>query len=140
MQVSNNGKYEPDRRMVISTAWIFVTVNYLFVNVLKLLGGVVPTTAEEMELVQSAATPEMLLIAAIYLEMGMVMILLSRLLKYGINRWANIVIATLHALGALASLFVVTPPTFHVFFVVAEVSALLFIVWYAWTWVKSQNE
>ena len=131
MQVSKHGI---DRSMVISAAWIFVILNYLFANIFKLLGGVVPTTAEEVESVSSMATPEMLLFAAIYLEMGMVMIVLSRLLKYGINRWANIIIATLHALGAIASLSVVTPPIFYVFFVVVEVFVLLFIVWYAWSW------
>ena len=126
--------YGTDRRGIISTVWIFVTLNYLCVNILKLLGGVAPTAAEEVDRVNSLATPEMLLGAAIYLETAMVMILLSRLLPYGMNRWANIVIATLHALGALASLFVITPPAIHIFFVVVEVSALLFIVWYAWTW------
>lgn len=131
MRVSKHGT---DRRMVISATWIFVTLNYLFANIFKLLGGVVPTTAEEVESVSSMATPEMLLFAAIYLEMAIVMIVLSRLLKYGINRWANMIIATLHALGAIASLFVVTPPIFSVFFVVVEVFALLFIVWYAWSW------
>jgi len=70
--------------------------------------------------------------------MAMVMIVLSRFLKYGINRWVNIIVATLHALGAVASLFVAAP-AIHIFFVVVEVSALLFIVWYAWTWAEPQN-
>src|SRR6056297_28531 len=103
-----DSKHGVDRRSVISAAWIFVTLNYLFANIFKLPGGVVPTTAEEVESVSSMATPEMLLFAAIYLELAMVMIVLSRLLKYGLDRWANIIIATLHALGATASLSVVT--------------------------------
>jgi len=129
-------KHGTDRRMVISTTWIFVVLNYLFLNIFKLLGEVTPTTAEEVELVNSMATPEMFLVSAIYLEMAMVMILLSRVLKYGINRWANIIIAALHTLGTLASLFVVAPPIFSIFFMVVEVITLLFIVWYAWTWPK----
>lgn len=128
-----------DRRMLISTAWIFVTLNYLFLNIFKLLGEVTPTTAEEIELVNSMATPEMFLFSAIYLEMAMVMIIFSRLLKYGINRWANIIIATLHTLGTLASLFVVAPEPFSILFVSAEVFALLFIVWYAWSWAEPQR-
>lgn len=134
----HDSKHGTDRKMVISTVWIFYTLNTLYLNVLKILGGVTPTKAEEAELVNSLATPEMLLFAAIYLQMAMVMIVFSRLLKYGINRWANIIVATLHALGALASLFVAAP-TIHIFFVVSEVSALLFIVWYAWTWAEPQN-
>lgn len=125
-----------DRKMVLSTLWIFVVLNYLFANVLKLLGGVAPTTAEEVEIVNALSTPETLLFSAIYLEMAILMVLLSRLLKYGVNRWANIIIATLHALGALASLFVMAP-AIHIFFVAVEVTALLFIVWYAWSWKES---
>lgn len=130
-------KQGTDRRIVISTAWILVTLNYLFLNIFKLMAEVTPTTAEEVELVNSMATPEMFLASAIYLEMAMVMILLSRVLKYGINRWANIIIATLHTLGTLASFFVVAPPIFSIFFMVVEVITLLFIVWYAWSWKKS---
>lgn len=123
-----------DRKMILSTLWVFVTLNYLFVNVFKLLGEVAPTTAEEVELVSTLSTPEMFLFAAVYLELAMAMIVLSRLLKRSINRWANIIIAALHTLGAVASLSVVSPPAFYVFFVVVEVVALLFIVWYAWSW------
>lgn len=133
MQVSKHGT---GRRLVISMAWIFVALNYLFANIFKLLGEVTPTIAEEVELVNSMTTPEMFLASAIYLELAMVMIVLSQLLKQGTNRWANIIIATLHALGALASLFVVSPPIFYIFFVVVEVVALLFIVWHVWSWKK----
>jgi len=132
-------KKSTDRRIVISTAWILVTLNYLFLNIFKLMAEVAPATAEEVELVNTMATPEMFLVSAIYLEMAMVMILLSRVLKYGINRWANIIIAALHTLGTLASFFVVAPPIFSIFFMVVEVITLLFIVWYAWTWAKPQN-
>ncbi|HMB39185.1 MAG TPA: DUF6326 family protein [Wenzhouxiangellaceae bacterium] len=104
-----DSKHGIDRRLVISAAWILVTSNYLFANIFKLLGGFTAQTADEVELVNSMATPEMLLFAAIYLEMAMVMIIFSLLLKQAINRCANIVIASLHALGSLASLSVVAP-------------------------------
>lgn len=133
-----DSKHGTDRRMVISMAWIFVTLNYLFLNIFKLLGEVSPTTAEEVELVNSMATPEMFLFSAIYLEMGMVMIVLSRVLKYNINRWMNIIIAFLHTIGTLASLFVVAPPIYSIVFITVEVIALLFIIWYAWSWEKTQ--
>lgn len=126
-----------DRKMMLSTLWIFVTLNYLYADVLTLFADVGPTAPEEVELVSALSTPEMLLVAAIYLEMAMVMIVLSRLLKYGMNRWANIIIAPLHILGVLASLFVMTPPIFYPFFVAVEVVTLLFIVRYAWSWKDS---
>ncbi len=136
MQLNNQST---DRRMVISTSWIFVVLNYLYADVIILMVGHGPATPEEAELVGALSTPEMMLVAAIYLQMAIVMIVLSRVLKYGLNRWINLIVATVHALGAIASLFVVTNSNFYIFFVTAEVSALLFIVWYAWTWAEPQN-
>lgn len=123
-----------DRRTILSTLWIFVVLNYLYADVIILMVGHGPATAEEAELVNTLSSPEMMLVAAIYLEMAMAMIVFSRLLKYGINRWANIIIATLHALGVVASLFVVTNAYFYIFFVTFELVTLLFIVGYAWSW------
>ncbi len=123
-----------DRRMILSTLWIFVTLNYLYADVLILLGEVAPTAPEEVELVNALSTPEMLLVAAVYLEMAMIMVVLSRLLEHGINRWANMIIATLHIAGGLASLTVMTPPLLYIFFVGVEVITLLFIIRYAWSW------
>lgn len=134
-----DSKHGTDRRMVISIAWTFVVLNYLYADVLVLLSGHSASTPEEAELVKSLSSPEMMLVAAIYLQMAMVMAVLSRVLKYALNRWINLIISALHAIGATASLFVVTNASFYIFFVVFEVSALLFIAWYAWTWAKPQN-
>ena len=101
-----NSKVGTDRRVVISAVWIFVVLNYIYADVFILLGGHGPSTPEEAELVATLSTPEFFLIAAFYLQMAMAMIILSRLLKYQINRWANIIIASLHILGGTASLFV----------------------------------
>ena len=136
MHLSNCGT---DRRVVISSVWILVVLNYLYADVMVILGGHGAATPEEAELVASLSTPEMFLVAAIYLQLAMVMIVLSRVLPYGINRWANVIVAALHALGALASLLVVTNAIYYIFFVVVEVSALLFIIWHAWTWAKPQQ-
>jgi len=131
MQTSQKGA---DGAAVISSAWVFVVLNYLYADVIILMSGHGPSTAQEAELVAALSTPGMFLVAAIYLQTAMVMIILSRLLKYGVNRWLNIIVATLQASGAIASLLVVTNAGFYIFFVVCEVLALGFIVLYAWRW------
>lgn len=127
-------KQGTDRGMVISATWIFVVLNYIYADIFILMSGHGPATPEEAEVVSQLSTPEFFLFAAVYLQMAMAMIVLSRLLKYSINRWANIIVAALHALGILASLFVVTNAIFYIHFVIVEVVALLFIAWYAWSW------
>ncbi|MEQ9279533.1 MAG: DUF6326 family protein [Balneola sp.] len=126
-------------RVILSTLWIFYVLNILYADVLNLMSEAASTTSETEELINTLLSPEMLLSTAIFLELAMVMVILSRLLKYGMNRWANIIVASLHTLGLIASVFVGTPTIFYIFFVVVEVSTLLFIIWYAWSWKEHQN-
>jgi hypothetical protein len=136
-------KHGTDRKVILSTLWVFYILNIIYADILSLMhatfSGYDAPTAENAELVSTIVSPEMLLGVAIFLELGMVMVVLSRLLKHSVNRWANIVIAILHLLGLLASLFVGTPTIYYIFFVTVEVITLLFIVWYAWTWAEPQN-
>lgn len=133
----HDSQHGTDRRVVISTIWIFYLFNILYADVISLIGGFDPSAVENVELINTLISPVILLFAAIFLETAMVMIILSRVLKYSINRWTNIVIALLQCLGLVASLFVGPPTIYYIFFVVVEISALLFIVWYAWTWAES---
>jgi hypothetical protein len=119
--------------------WIFYLFNILYADVLSLMGWKAPS-ADGAELIETLVSPEMLLGAAILLETAIVMIVLSRVLRYNANRWINIAVALLHTVAVVASLLVGTPTIFYIFFVVVEVSALLFIAWYAWTWAEPQNE
>jgi hypothetical protein len=128
-----------NRKAVISVAWVFVVLNYLYADVLVLLSGHSAATPEEAELVEALSSPEMFLVAAIYIELAMLMAVLSLVLKYSLNRWINVILAALQAIGATASLFVVTNAAFYIFFVVMEVVALVFIVCFAWTWVAPQK-
>ncbi|PAJ72407.1 hypothetical protein CJF42_21470, partial [Pseudoalteromonas sp. NBT06-2] len=85
-----------DRKVILSTIWIFYLFNILYADVLNMMGTVTTNSANGVELIEALLSPEMLLGAAIFLETAMVMIILSRLLKYRINRWANIIIGVLY--------------------------------------------
>ena len=76
-------------------------------------------------------TEEFLLLAGILLEIPIAMVLLSRVLKYRVNRWANIITA------AATTAFVIAngvKDLDDIFFVSVIVVALSLIVWYAWQW------
>ncbi len=85
-------------------------------------------------------TEELFLLAAIGLEIPIAMVLLSRVLKYRVNRWANIIT------GAISIAFVIgngatTPELIapdRIFFGTLEVVAMLLIIWYAWKWRKQE--
>ncbi len=81
-------------------------------------------------------TQGILLAFAILIEIPIVMIFLSRILKYKMNRWANIVA------GVITILFVVgggSPFPYYVFFAFVEVVCMLAIIWTAWKWPNPES-
>ena len=59
-------KHATDRRMVISTIWIFIVLNYLYGDVLILMGEVNLTAPEEVALANTLLSPAMLLYIDIF--------------------------------------------------------------------------
>ncbi len=123
-----------DKRTLLSTLWIFVTVNYIFCDVFTLfhapdLNQFLTGYAGGMELTQG-----FLLTFAIIMEFAMVMIVLSRVLKYSLNRWFNIsggIVLSLIQAGTLLN----GDFTMHyLFFSLIEMSTTLYIGWLAWSW------
>ncbi len=129
------GKYET--RNVLSTLWIFVTVNYIYCDIFTLhyapiLKLLFTGTVGNMEFTQ-----EFLLAFAFIMELPILMIVLSKYLNYAPNRILNIIVAlimTLVQLGSLTQGF-----TLHyLFFSVIEISTTLFILYMAIKW-KSER-
>ena len=79
-------------------------------------------------------TAGFLLGTAIMFEIPFLMIVLSWVLKYRANRWANIIAATLFAVTQIYSLFLGVPSPMYIFYTTVEIAGLLLIVWYAWKW------
>lgn len=79
-------------------------------------------------------TQGFVVITALLMETAIVMVLLSRVLAYGANRWANIIVGAFHTAFVAWSLTGQTPALFYALFAVIEIPCTLFIVWYAWRW------
>ena len=122
-----------DMRARLSTLWIFVMFNYLYCDVLGLmdpesLKGFMNGNVGGIEITQG-----FLLSASILMEIPMAMVLLSRVLKYRANRWANIMAGILMTVVQFSTLFFGSSPTpFYLFFSVIEIACTSGIVWYAW--------
>jgi TRAP-type C4-dicarboxylate transport system permease small subunit len=83
-------------------------------------------------------TQEFLFGGAILMETAIVMVLLSRVLSYKANRWANIIAGALHTVVVFASIVGTPPAPYYLFHGVIEIACTAFIVWYAWKWVNPQ--
>ena len=123
----------------LSTLWIFATLNYLYCDVLglmdpNLLEGYLAGTVNGLEVSQA-----FLLAAGILVEIPMALVVVSRLAKYGLNRWANVIAGAIMTIVQIATLFAGTPTIYYVFFSVIEVATTGAIVWLAWRWAEDQR-
>ena len=115
----------------LSTFWIFVLFNITFRDIHEFLK---PGFIEEVMtgVVNGAQLTEgLFLLGGIMIEIPIAMVLLSRVLKYGVNRWANIVA------GATTIAFVIANGAADLddkFFAIIEVAALSLVIWQAWKW------
>ena len=130
-----------DRKVILSTLWIFAELNYLYADV---MGGKDPEAVKQLISGNVGAlqmTEGFLLGAAILMETSIVMVLLSRVLKYRANRWANIIAAIINTVAVSVSLFAtgITPTLYYLFFAAIEIPCTLFILWYAWKWTNPEG-
>jgi hypothetical protein len=120
-----------DKKVLLSTLWIFVMFNYLYCDVL--------TLTDPIKQVGPQLTQGFLLGASILMEIPIAMVILSRILKYGANRWANIIAGIIMAAVQILTLFIGIPTIYYVFFSAIEIACVLFIVWTAWKWKNPEN-
>ncbi len=128
-----------DRKVLLSTLWIFVMFNYLYCDVVGLMDPAFLNQYMTGQVGSMRITQGFLFGASILMEIPISMILLSRILKYRSNRWANIIAGTIMTIVQILSLFVGVPTMYYVFFSIIEISCTVFIVWYAWQWTESSG-
>lgn len=115
-------------REKISILWIVVMINMIFADVLSFM---LPGFLNDIITGNTplGITQEILLVFAVILEIPIIMIFLSRVLKDKANRWANIVASVITIIfviggGSLA--------LHYIFFATIEVIILVLIITYAW--------
>jgi hypothetical protein len=130
-----------DRKAVLSSLWIFLTANYIYCDVLSHMDSAVIKDLITGTIGSIQVTQVFLLTAAIMMEIPFAMIILSRVLNYKANRWANITAGAVMAAIQLATMGMGTPPTLHyLFYSIIEIACSLFIIWYAWKWRKQEAQ
>ena len=124
-----------DMKAKLSAAWIFVLLNVIFRDIHELFR---PGLLEEMmtgTVNGVQMTEETLLLAGIMLEIPIAMVILSRVLNYRVNRWANIIAGAM----AIPLLLASRPGDLDdMFFATIEVVSLALIIRYAWKWREQE--
>ena len=128
-----------NKKVLFSTLWIFVTVNYIFCDVFTLFHSESLKQLMTGEMGGMEINQEFLLAFSFLMELPMVMIVLSRILPYKSNRLANIIVALIMTLVQAATLFTDDNTLHYIFFSIIEVGTTSFILYSAWNWVESKN-
>ncbi|MEZ4726920.1 MAG: DUF6326 family protein [Caldilineaceae bacterium] len=131
--MNTNGTFTKtiDTKVLLSTLWIVVMLNMLKADILSLY---IPGAAEEVvktAAATGASIPQLMLGGAVMMEIAIGMIILARVLPYGVNRWANIMASLITIVFVIGG--GVTYPH-YVFIATVEVICLLLIIWKAWQW------
>ena len=134
MNPNNQTVQTKDRKVILSTLWIFAMLNYLYADVFTLFFN---PAAQNGPLVMPQGA---VLVFAILMETAIAMVLLSRFLKYGANRWINIIAGVFHTAFVAWSMTGETPAPFYVFFASIEMVCTFFIAWYAWQWRSLESQ
>jgi hypothetical protein len=127
-----------ERKAILSTLWIFVTLNYLYCDVIGLMNHDLLRQYLTGSVNGIQMTQGFLLGAGILIEIPMALVLLSRVLGYRANRWTNVAAGSVMTVVQCLTLVLTPPAGYYIFFSIIEIACTAFIVWYAWTWPRPE--
>lgn len=125
-------------KMKLSALWIAMMLLYIYADILSLFR---PGQIEEMIeglMGPFPVTQVSLLVASILMIIPAVMVFLSLTLKPKVNRRANITLGVLYTVVNISNLIGETW-AYYISFGIVEIVLTLLIVWYAWKWVKQED-
>lgn len=141
MNTSGKTTGKMDTKILLILLWVFYSLNFMYADILSKLE---PGALEGIMSGYTGGgtvkiTEGFLLGVAIMFEIPFLMIVLSWVLKYRANRWANIIAATLFVVAQIGSLFAGAPSPMYIFYSTIEIAGLSLIIWNAWKWSNPEG-
>lgn len=125
------------RPMLISKLWVFLSLNYILCDLISNMEMSALRGLLEGNIAGIPMTQEFLLFAGISLEIPFLMVILSAVLPYRVNRIINIGAAILMVIYQIGSFFVGSDATLHyTFFSVVEILGNVVIAILAIRWKR----
>ena len=124
-----------DMKGVLSTLWIYLAVNYIYCDHLSNMQPEVFQGLATGRIGSIQVNQEFLLAAALIMQIPFIMIVLSKVLKYGINRWANIIAGAIMIAIQVGTMGMGTASSLvYLFYSAIEITCSFAIIWMAWMW------
>jgi hypothetical protein len=118
-----------DIQIKLSALWVALMLTYLLGDVLRIFSG----DFEAGKMGGIKITQGMWLGIAVIMLIPILMVVLSLILSYPVNRWANIIVAIFFIIFNLIGL--PYPSAFDNFLIVVSFGFNALTIWYAWQWV-----
>jgi len=123
-----------DIQIILSALWVATMLTYLLGDVLRIFSG--DFKAGEMGSSGGMKmTQPMMLGIAVLMVIPIVMVVLTLILGYPVNRWANIIVAVFFFLFNLVGL-PTYPSAYDKFLIAVSLAFNGMTIWYAWNWMS----
>ena len=122
-----------DAPSLLSTLWIYVLLNMIFRDLHQFAS---PGFIEELMSLEVAEA--YVLIFGIILEIPIIMVVLSRILRAKVNKWANIIAVGIFSLSMLSTL--AGADMDDIFFMLMELLGFVAIIKIAWDLPKQEQQ
>jgi hypothetical protein len=127
------GEILEDWKIKLSVLWLLSEIAFLGTMV---LGSLEPNALQQFlntgEIGGMKITPELLILYAILVLLGLVMAFLTLTLKDSINRWVNIIVGTVGVALSIVGLSGSLAYAYSILMWVSKIVIDVLIVWYAW--------
>lgn len=121
-----------DTRIILSALWVAVEFLYQQGDTQRIYAGDYKPGELEIGGIMSAET--LWMVSAVTMTIPVVMVVLSLILPYNANRWANIVVGVLFFVYTLMGVGRY-PGAYDRFLLIVSLVFNALTVWYAWRWV-----
>jgi hypothetical protein len=129
-----------NKRQLLSTLWVFVTLNYLYCDLIGLMDSSLLKQYLAGNIEGLVINESFLLYAGILMEIPIAMVLLSKVLAKKANCWTNIIAASIKSVVMIITLFIGPFTKYYFFFAVIEIAITLFISLYAIQWLRQKED
>lgn len=123
----------PETKIILAALWICIMLIYLLGDVLRIMSGDMATMMAEGDI---KFTQGVWLGIAAMMLIPIIMIMMSLVLPYNINRWAQIIVAVIVFLFNLVAL-PTYPSAYDKFLLAVSLVFNVVTVVYAWNWVET---
>lgn len=127
------------KRLLFAGLWTYTSLNYLYCDLMGFMDADMHLQYHTGKVDDFVFTPVFLVIAGLFMQIPIANVILPFALKNRTLKWTQVVCGSVMSIVQTATLFAGKPTTYYAFFTAIEVSATMFIVFYALRWNTNRN-